>query len=497
MFGPYTSAPETSAMSSRKSRPLARHCSIMRWLEPKDPDFAQALHDLCLAGQLSARPNSSGVTLLYPPKEVRSNIAKLAQGDKAEEAIAMIEAHIVPAAMRAASDFTDKVGTKGGFLLGVAKAGGKTVTLENGAVLEAAADFKPIRRDNIAVWEVKKGEVPLTGAKFDPASLRRKTGGGPGGGQIRVRAIQEAAAEARAGGGGKSFLCRVVGLLVCLKDKFPDDYARALCALDRSPYCLFILLEPYRSGDFYLSEAAVEAWGGVPADGSCAEALLGVFQDLAEACRRGCPDACSAEAFADPKKVCGAARKAAEKLLNESSATTARAVIECYDHCVGSNSVGHVSGVWPECVVSRLQGGRKLWQDLFRYSLRLVQNELADPTSDRAEVLKTLRQLTDENFCGKDFAGEVKNYWGLDDRGITHAGGQAVALMFLNSDDFLYVPCPTRALVELVKVGGGPGDPDSNPLQSPSWKGQMVSHNILERHATRRGAALDASSLLR
>ena len=57
-------------------------CSIMRWLEAKDADLAAAIHELCMASHLSARPSSTGVTFLYPSKAVRDEIVKLNDSDR-------------------------------------------------------------------------------------------------------------------------------------------------------------------------------------------------------------------------------------------------------------------------------------------------------------------------------------------------------------------------------------------------------------------------------
>ncbi|GFR90096.1 60 kDa polyprotein, partial [Elysia marginata] len=151
-------------MASKKK--LQKYCRIHQWIVAKDEALAGAIRDLCMEGALSGG-RRSGATFIYPPSSVSKEIVKKAYSADAEEAIFLLNAHIIPDSVRTAADFKRGVGSRLGIKLEVESASGSSVTLKGGAKLKVADDFHPLRKENIAVWEVESGEVPLEGPKFE------------------------------------------------------------------------------------------------------------------------------------------------------------------------------------------------------------------------------------------------------------------------------------------------------------------------------------------
>ena len=268
-------------MASKKKQQLQKFCRIFQWVEQKDPAFAGAISDLCMEGALRGG-RSLGVTLLYPGADLRKEIVKEAYGPDPEKAIRLLEGHIVNPALHAAEDLEGGAGTRRGVRLELEAGGGDAATLKGGAKIKKAADFTPLLKDNITVWEVVGGVVPQEG----PAYERPRRGrGGRGAEAAAAVGGAEKALSDRAGLAADvegeydkcmradrcrsrdPYLAHAVSLLNFLKAAHPSTLQKVLPMVDRDPAVTFYLLvEPHKTtGERVLRDSELfgkNGWNG-------------------------------------------------------------------------------------------------------------------------------------------------------------------------------------------------------------------------------------------
>ena len=263
------------------SKKLHKYCRIFQWVETKDGAFATAIRDLCMESNLSGR--QTGVTFLFPPEALRKQIVKDAYSKEPEKAVQLIRAHVVTTAALTGNDFSKGVGTRLGIKLEVEDHGPSTVTLKNGAKLKLADDFTALGRDNLAVWVVESGEVPLEGPKFGVAAFsrdkpRRNAAATAQGGAHNLNdrerlatAVEDAFSACmkkdRCVIRADPYLTHVVSLLNFLKMNHLDEFVKILPMIDRDPAVTFyLLLEPYRLEPPYVLDNSVlfgqSGWNG-------------------------------------------------------------------------------------------------------------------------------------------------------------------------------------------------------------------------------------------
>jgi hypothetical protein len=495
-------------MPSRKT--LVRHCRIMPWIQAQDEDFADAITDLCLEGALASRAKGSGITFLFPTAAVRKDVVAKAYSDKADEAVKLIRAHILPGVLQSAASFKiGTIGSKAEVVLKVKDIKGLAVELEGGALLEKAPSFKPLEeRKNMVVWAVKSGAVPTTGAKFDFKAAERKKGGGPpAAGEFtfrqaagrdvesefehRIEQLGDAACKtvSSVADAYEPFSRRVLALLNTLAStpEFHEDYLKALCVLDPNPIVNFyILFEPWaehsKASQYFICQRAFESLGsGQSTHDNPAKFHRDLFENPAKAMGE---KAKTAQIACNPTSVADAVRAFSLDKRGSMCITSAQDVISGVDEMISSNTIGGCKDVWPPCVAACLGGGRKLWQDLLRYNLRITQIELHRcgvhaPAGNLKDILVTMWHLVRVSFPGTDMEKEVHNHV------FGHGGGRVERLTvcmfftFVNSADLLYFPMPV-AVVEKQPKGPHGG----HPASAEPFNGADVSHTYLEAQAS-------------
>lgn len=501
-------------MSDRK---LEKYCRIMGWVQAHDPKLASAIQDLCMEGQLSSR--FGGVTLLFPDKKVRGEIVTKTYSSDPEEAIDLIRAHIVPVCLKTTSDFgSQTIGSKLEKTIAVKSASGKKVELANGATLEVAKDFKPLRNDKIAVWEVTSGTVPTDGAPYE-LPRRGKRGGADGYGEPagwvnRANLAKKCESEfkasmempAQAARTDLAYLKRVVSLMKYLAShsECNKDLVRAITVLDRNPVaCFYILVEPYKTtGQPYLSHDSINAWIGSGTDAEVdqpAHEMLGLFEQLAHvgkstASTDGQGELESSKIFNDPSRVYSESRNVARAVIGQTSVNLLNVIGKAYSDALEANQIGGVDAVWPNSVVSALKNSRKLWQDLLRFDLHIIQSHLLHRRGDvdPASLLNTFTSIVQNSFPGNDYWGEVSKRFGANN-GVCRRMAPGVEISrlceFVQSWDFLY--CPRKAeFVDKAKFV----DPNENPLTRDAWPSDKVSQDGLQAHAAAEAKAAAGKS---
>lgn len=485
----------------------------MPWIQAQDEDFADAITDLCLEGALASRAKGTGTTFLFPTAAVRKDIVAKAYSEKADEAVKLIRAHILPGALQTAASFkTGTIGSKAEVVLKVKDIKGQAVELEGGAVLEKAPSFKPLEeRKNMVVWVVKSGAVPTTGTKFDFRAAEKKKGGGEAAGgdtfrqlagkhvesefATRIEQLGDPACKTVTSVGDtyEPFSRRVLALLNALAGNpdFKDDYHKALCVLDPNPIVNFYMLyEPWaehgKASQYFICQAAFESLGIARSDHeNPAKFHCDLFENPGRALG---PAAGSAQIACNPASVAEAVRAFSADKRSSMCITSAKDVISGVDQMVKTNSIGGCKGVWPPAVADGFCNGRKLWQDLLRYNLRITQVELHRcgvhaPLANLKSILETMWHLVRHSFPGTDMEDEVRK------QVFGHGGGRPDRLTvcmfftFVNSSDLLYFPMPTAVVKEQPK-----GPHGGHPANTEPFNGADESLKHLEAQSLHTAA---------
>lgn len=164
------------------SKKFATHCSLINYLkDSKYKSYYELIHGTCIdITTLANFRNKAGITLLIPTdKSVLKKIEDLAVSDNVDDvnkAGDMINAMIFRDVYKTPSDWVNSKDNIPNSLYPSqhvpiqGASGGDTITFASGAVAKIDPDFKDSsRRQNLAVWLLEKGEIPVTTDK--PATL--------------------------------------------------------------------------------------------------------------------------------------------------------------------------------------------------------------------------------------------------------------------------------------------------------------------------------------
>jgi hypothetical protein len=472
------------------AKKLQKYCRIFQWVEEKDANFARAIRDLCMEGALSG--GRHGVTFLFPAEPVREQIIKLAYSKDPEQAVQILEAHIVPGSVRTPDEFRKDIGTMRGVRLEVETAKASTVTLKGGATLKIASDFQPLRRDNISVWVVESGAVPLEGPEFVVPNRGRGRGksGEPGAEAPRVR-----------GGAGKEltmlssratlaveveaafdqcmrtdrcrtqdpYLSHTVSLLNFLQGSHPELLVTVLPIIDRDPAVSFYLLvEPYKEtpADFLIPDNVLfgaSGWNAAKIYEGAVSEFEGFFELLGRQTAPSAQDPVTAEPvvpyiFRDVEYVRSAIDSVRLNIIGEdggraNKVKTPRQVREAYEVLISQNTIASICPVLPNDTIRALPGTKKLWQDELRFILHAGLKEIREWPVYEKDKFAGLIRLLRFHWRGDHYSKEsaLSNFKELENN-VDPRAEFDLLVKFISSSDFLYVPVPSE------KITGGWGD---------------------------------------
>jgi hypothetical protein len=245
------------------------HCSILDYLEVNRPEVYQTIKNLCLGGAIKPR-RDSGVTFVIPAAEVLKKIQGLALSEKeadVEEALKMMQAHILNEEYSKPAEFNKGVSSKLGILIEVESNAG-TVILKNGTKLTVDGGFRMMpRREGMAVYTAS-GPMPMEG----PAAPRpeRKQRGDKATGRGEIKGADEFNRQAFIGqihdsfqkdNNGNIYLAAVLSLMEHLESNKRESFNRALLTLDLSPYTsLYLLIQPGCRRACVVSNDCFDGW---------------------------------------------------------------------------------------------------------------------------------------------------------------------------------------------------------------------------------------------
>lgn len=470
------------------SKKLQRYCRIFQWVEEKDANLARAIRDLCMEGALSG--GRHGVTFLFPAEPVREQIIKLAYSKDPEQAVQILEAHIIPGSVRTSDEFRKEIGTLRGVKLEAETAKASTVTLKGGATLKIASDFNPLRKDNISVWVVESGAVPLEGPEYVVPSRGRKGTKKPGaeaprarGGadkettMLSSRATLAVEVETAFDQCMRTDRCRTqdpylshtVSLLNFLQGSHPDLLITVLPIIDRDPVVSFYLLvEPYKEApsDFLIPDNVLfgpSGWNAAKIYEGAVSEFEGFFELLGQQIAPSAQDPVTAEpvvpyVFKDVEYVRSAIDTVRLNIIGDdggraNKVKTPKQVREAYEILISQNTIASVCPILPNATIRALPGTKKLWQDELRFILHTGLKEIREwPVYEKDKFADLIRQLR-FHWRGDHYSKEsaLSNFKDLENN-VDPRAEFDLLVKFISSSDFLYVPVPSE------KITGGWGE---------------------------------------
>jgi hypothetical protein len=161
-------------------------CRISDFLEATDPEYADLLKGTCANLNLNTK-GKPGLTLLIAPpgSDLRKKITKLAYSSdykEVQQACDMLNAMILRVPLKTASDWNANSGNIPNSIfpsqhVEIVSAKGDEIKFKSGAVAELNKKFKDSsKRQNLAVWDLKSGEIPVTSDKPAKAAVKGKNG---------------------------------------------------------------------------------------------------------------------------------------------------------------------------------------------------------------------------------------------------------------------------------------------------------------------------------
>jgi len=474
-------------MSGRKKNQLSRFCRIYHWIEQEDPELAAAIRNLCMERNLTPHPKSTGVTFLYPKEaSVREEIIKLAYSDEADQAIKKIESLILPMLVATVADFRGEVGSRLGVKFEVDKITGGKVTLKNEAVISIAPNFKPLKRDNIAVWIIESGVAPLDGPAF---KTPRKGGAEPRMHNSSLQAPLSARAQLAANVEGEfdrcmhnnrcrtnnPYLSKTVSLLTFLSQHHGDLLQCVLPLIDRDPAVSFyLLLEPYKTqkNDFLIPTSILfgaDGWNGAEAYEDAVAEFKHFFDTIPKQTAltstnmdRGGP--AIPKAFSEPSAVRSMVDIVRQRVLTGTTTsinTTPQILHKTYASLGENNSIDGFGPIFPDATIVATRNGKKLWQDEFRFVLHGMLRELMDEQIYTTQTFSNVVHMLRFGRPGDNYAEEaifsnlVAYQPGNGD--VAPADRFKMLITFINSTDFLYAAIPEAFVGDIwveKRVGG-------------------------------------------
>lgn len=241
------------------TKQLRQYPNLIKYFETRHTRLYEVIEALGLYGLLVPRKNG-GITFLIPTGEYLDKIYEAAYSETPDEAINMIKSLIIVDFISTPEDWDKKRSDIPNLLsqrLEVLEINKDLIKLKGSSgsvILQTDSVFKPIAsRNNMAVWIIKSGKIPLSGPKASFKFVRTKKG------KDEANANQSNIPEDRRielveklenkfdNGNQNAFLEFMVTLMRVIKDEDPKLYDKVRPMLDASPIVSFYLLvEPLK-----------------------------------------------------------------------------------------------------------------------------------------------------------------------------------------------------------------------------------------------------------
>ena len=463
-------------MKVRGEKKLHKFCRIMLWVEAEEPELAQVIRQLCLEGALAAGKGSPGVTFALPTRELSATIVDKAYSSEPEEALRLLDAHIIPQCLATAEQWqaAGAVGNRLGVLLGPATVDDQGGLKIKEARLAPADDFVPLKKTNIAAWRVTEGRLPTEGVPaprasrppLKPPARKRRAGGSVYGGaapgsaagpcpqrRAIARRVEAQYLEYLKDPAGRvdPYLDQVVSLLSWLKNTQREVFEAVVPLLDRDPVTSFYLfLEPHKQMGGEVPYLLTDVFDGphpwIPGEGY---ADVGEFEPMiAEAAAAGKAYLC----YGQPEKLRVAIDECRVAITGPdgckaNALMTPQKIESAYLALHGTNKISAAGPVFPEKTLELLHAPlRKLWQDELRM---FIHTEMAQARADRSpQVFQKLVLDLETLAPGDNYEKELVygDAASVRDHVVSQYSSQNL-VHWVCSTDFLYFVVP-REIVD-------------------------------------------------
>lgn len=255
------------------SNSVQKYCSILNYIEDKDPKLYKLIHDLCIGRIFVPRKGTSGITFLHPDKSLLDEIIKKSSSDNDEDveyAVNSLKSCVLLDYLEDTTEFGDgEISTFMRKKLPVDKADEKKVILGNGAIITPNKDFNPRNdRRNIAIFNLSGKLVPFDGQSAStndkPKSRSEKKGGGDYKTGSRAQLFERVYSTMHKYYGKRNTAAEVLVSLMDYVKKTPGN--ENTLNLIRSQLSgdtlasLAIILQPYRSTYTYIDDTLYKSW---------------------------------------------------------------------------------------------------------------------------------------------------------------------------------------------------------------------------------------------
>jgi hypothetical protein len=261
-----------------------QYMNVMSYLDAKHPKLANMMRTLCVHMSLESIQKNCGVTFLVPQDgSFCSQLEQLTMADNPSDiatACDMVNAHVIRGVFKTSDDWKAKQATNAlipSQYLTIKQTGGGAVLFDSGAQAYPAPDFADgSKRQNVAVWLLKSGTIPVTSdhvadnstqaaakyqGSYDPGDLAKQN--------LRSHialAVENAYAISCKKDDGKSnpYLAYTFSLINYIVNDIQDMTLfknKVVPVFSYSKIDFYILLEPFRvNGAYLLDDAIIQGW---------------------------------------------------------------------------------------------------------------------------------------------------------------------------------------------------------------------------------------------
>lgn len=470
-------------MPKEKEHQLTQYCSIHQWLEQHHPEFIAAMRDNCIDRKLN--PGTNGVTLLFPNEAAyRDDIISKVYSNP-DDASNMFLSLIIPLPLVSEKSFTEQeIGNCLGVKLEVESVAKDLIKLKGGVELSIVPEFKPRTRqaNNIAVWYVTKGRLPLTGDKYEIKykKMGKKTGGAAiespkiSRREILMNRLAYAFSysgsyhEFLASNGRKVsniYVHMVLSLMKFLSKKNEPIYKIALAKMDYNAFVsAYLLIEPHKTEGHLIPDYILFGDGGWNFSKCHTEDANTEYLNLLSRKNLG-TDATPPEDLR--KKILADIDELRASIIQVNNIGEIYTTIKNkYEVLIETNAIGNSSPVFSNDVLEHYKKDKNpaqklMWEHEFRFLYGSKFNSLCN-NFDFGEF-NTLIQSIKLHLPGNDYANEIGIVVAKQSNDINRRIHMQILMKFVNSSAFLYTVEPLESVDESrgMIVNGTMDDLDS------------------------------------
>lgn len=499
------------------------YCKIIDYLDADHPKIAELIRGLCAEANITSFKGKKGITFLLPAatNPFLAKLEKLAVSTKIEEANKasdMLNALILRDVFKSSDDWTKKEVANSIFpsqLLEVASSSGNEVTFKNGAKATLDTTFKnKCRKDNLAVWILNSGEIPVTTDKparktVDKQISKNKVGSYDPGSYENYNqrfkialAVENSYAYSMLQQDGKKtdtdvYLETTFSLIYYILHVLNDEQLiinKVLPLISLDKFDFYVLIEPHRvTGNFLLPDTIINQWWGNR------HSYISSIKQIHTELEKLLGNNHTALVYSDRKSLLDAVMDKRRQLMSMSNAQP-RAIVDnidqIYKEIETTNKLDDVGPIFPDDLAAYYADnpGLKMLHDELRYLTYGAFKELEMTSFDIGRfheitnmIGECLYTSTNTNISGKLLNKESIKYLISPNEKI------AEIKIFLYSTMFVFIPTTSAELDDIkIKYTVYRPDPHQIVLFNISKDLYTQHHRILTQDSTHNNNIIEA-----